>query len=312
MRILGRIPNEKHNSHIFIRGYFWMSFTPRFRRASLRNLSLAILSAVILLDGHPQNAALADSPVPELSPEQNQGLKWTVEIRTEQSGKAPQAHQLTYSATPSALRIDQPDNKGVDLILWRLDLGKVYAVDTKTRTYQVQSIKKILSYQGFSDLIGQHAGSNPGDVHTREHSLETVAGYTCTPEMYRHRFRGSVVGMINGDQKTVVCASPDVKGFKALKDFRQHLLAMGGSKVKLSGTSSSFYLSISRDTRYKKGFIIRILNAIGLYDASKVPSYQKESSVVQNVSEVSFPASTFSLSSDYKKAISLPGAGGHP
>ena len=289
-----------------------MPFTPRFPRALFGILFFALLCGNVFLICGPKSRALASSSVPALSTEQSQGLRWTVEIRTEQSGKPTQSHQLTYSATPTALRIDQPDNKGVNRILWRLDLGKVYAIDTRTRTYQIQSIKKILSYQGFSDLIGQHAGSNPGDIHTIGHTQETVAGYTCTPETYRHKFRGSVVGMINGDQKTIVCASPDIQGFQALQSFRQHLLAMGGSKMKFSGTSSAFYLSISRDTRYKKGFIIRILNAIGLYDASKVPAFQKESSVVQNVSQVSFSPSTFRLSPDYRKALSLPQGGGTP
>ena len=289
-----------------------MILIPRFFRAHARILCFTLVCGIVFPVCSQTNRALANSSVPALSPEQSRGLRWTVEIRTEQSGKPAQSHQLTYSATPTALRIDQPDNKGVNRILWRLDLGKVYAIDTRTRTYQEQSIKKILSYQRFSDLIGQHAGSNPGDIHTIGHAKETVAGYTCTPETYRHKFRGSVVGMINGDQETVVCASPDVKGFQALQSFRKHLLAMGGSKMKFSGTSSAFYLSISRDTRYKKGFIIRILNAIGLYDASKVPAFQKESSVVQNVSQVSFAPSTFRLSTDYRKALSLPQAGGTP
>jgi hypothetical protein len=272
-------------------------------------LSAVLLPAFLLF---PSHAYSLTPPVVDLT----HGLRWTVRIQTEQSGKTSQSHVLTYSATPSALRIDQPDNKGVDLILWRLDLGKVYAVDTRTRTYQVQSIKKILSYQGFSDLIGQHAGSNPGDVHTVGIKTETVAGYICTPETYRHQFRGTVVGMINGDQKTVVCASSAVKGFNALQSFRENLLAMGGeklkSRMKSQNPSPAFYLSITRVTHYKTGFIIRILNSIGLYDQSKVPAYQKESSSVLTVSEESFPPSTFSLSPDYRKAIVLPRTGGAP
>ena len=250
---------------------------------------------------------------PGITPDYANGIRWEVEIRTEQSGKTLQTHNLVYSATPTALRIDQPDNKGFDLILWRLDLGKVYAIDTRKKTYREQSIKELLSYQGFSDLIGQHAGSNPGDTKkTLTNSLH-VAGYSCMPEVFEHKFRGTVVGMINGDQKTVLCQSKDVKGLEALESFKKNLMAMNKKTLEpktLNGSASpEFFLSLSRVTHYKTGFIIKILNAIGLYDLSKVPSFEKESSTVQSVGAQSFEPSLFDVPSGFKKSEDTSGTG---
>lgn len=250
------------------------------------------------------------------APDYTSGIHWVVEIRTEQSGQTAKAHQLVYSATPTALRIDQPDNKGVNEIVWRLDLGKVYAINSANKTYQEQSIRKLLSYQGFSDLIGQHAGRNPGDSKKTRKTPVQIAGYSCTPEVMQHKFRGSVVGMINGDQETVICQSGEVKGFNSLKAFKKNLLSMSGKNLKpgvLNGESTpSFFLSLTRVTHYKTGFIIKILNAIGLYDLSKVPAFEKESSTVQKVSAESFSPSLFEIPADFKKLSNPAGSGSAP
>ncbi len=253
---------------------------------------------------------------PHLSADYANGIRWVVEIRTEQSGKHVQAHNLVYSATPTALRIDQPDNKGVNLIIWRLDLGKVYAIDSQKRTYREQSIRELLSYQGFSDLIGQHAGSSPGDSKRTLKTPLRIAGYSCTPEVFEHKFRGTVVGMINGDQETVLCQSSEVKGLDALESFKKNLLAMNRKalqpKIENGGSSPAFFLSLSRVTHYKTGFIIKILNAIGLYDLSKVPSFQKESSTVRTVAAQSFDPTLFAVPADFRKLANTPGAGNAP
>ncbi|MHB8544809.1 MAG: hypothetical protein ACYC9S_12545 [Leptospirales bacterium] len=253
---------------------------------------------------------------PHFSPDYANGIQWVVLIRTEQSGQTAKTHQLVYSATPTALRIDQPDNKGVNEIVWRLDLGKVYAIDSAKKTYREQSIRKLLSYQGFSDLIGQHAGRNPGDSKKIRKTPVQIAGYSCTPEVMQHQFRGSVVGMINGDQETVICQTGDVKGLEALEAFKKNLLSMSGKDLKpgvLNGkTTPAFFLSLTRVTHYKAGFIIKILNSIGLYDLSKVPAFEKESSTVQKVSAESFSPSDFEVPADFQKRDNPADAGNAP
>ncbi len=260
-------------------------------------LGAMIASPLFLL---PAKGFSDSLPGPDLD-----GVEWTIKMSTEQTGKTPTTHTLMYSMTPNVLRIDQPGWKGFDIILWRLDLRKVYALDTVHKTYREESVGKVLAYQNFSDLIGQHAGSNPGDVKKTMASPMTVSGYTCQPEQILHKFRGIVVGMINGDQETIVCNSDSISGFEAIRKFQENMAKLSPSKTPSSPGKpvlrNSFFLYLKRTTHYQAGFIVKLLNTVGLYDLSKIPTMQKEEARVTEIKETSFSPDFFNVPAGYKK-----------
>lgn len=262
-----------------------------------RILGAAIASALFLV---PAKGFSGTLPGPDL-----EGLEWTIKLSTEQTGKSPTTHTLVYSMTPNVLRIDQPGWKGFDIILWRLDLRKVYALDTAHKTYREEPVEKVLAYQNFSDLIGQHAGNNPGDVKKTMPSPMTFSGYTCQPKQILHKFRGTVVGMINGDQETIVCNSDSITGFESIRKFQENLAKLSPSKTPSPpgkpAFQNSFSLYLKRTTHYHAGFIVKLLNSVGLYDLSKIPAVQKEEARVTDVKTSTFSPDFFNVPPGYKK-----------
>jgi hypothetical protein len=270
----------------------------RITEAMHRLLGTLLVMSVVLA---PEVGFSSPTGEPDLS-----GIAWTIKLTTEQTGKQTATHTLVYSMTPDILRIDQPGWKGFDIIIWRLDLHKVYALDTEHKTYREEAVEKVLSYQNFSDLIGQHAGNNPGDVRKTLDTTMTVGGYTCHPEQILHKFRGTVVGMINGDQETIVCNSGSVQGFETVRKFQENLSGLSPKKSASPPAPSfqnTFSLYLKRTTHYQAGFIVKLLHTIGLYDLSKIPSMQREEAKVTDIRTTHFSQDFFNVPAGYRKIV---------
>lgn len=272
----------------------------RYRITEVTRLLLGTLLVMATILA-PKSGFSSTAGEPDLS-----GIAWTIKLTTEQTGKTTATHTLVYSMTPNVLRIDQPGWKGFDIIIWRLDLHKVYALDTEHKTYREEAVEKVLSYQNFSDLIGQHAGNNPGDIRKTLDTRMSVDGYTCRPEQILHKFRGTVVGMINGDQETIVCNSSTVQGFDTVRKFQETLSGFTPKKSTSAPKASfqnTFSLYLKRTTHYQAGFIVKLLNTIGLYDLSKIPSMQREEAKVTDIRTTTFTPDFFNVPDGYRKIV---------
>jgi hypothetical protein len=263
----------------------------------------AILSIGICL---PLKKALASSDT--------QTLSWTLNI-SDQKGKSDKVAQtITYHITPSMMRIDQTTASGSQIFIWRTDAGLVYAIDPGKKTYHQDTLDHVLSYQSMSDLLGKHSGKNPGDKILEAPHTKMVSGIACTDEKLLHKFRGVVVGMINGDQTIEICRTQSIPGIDILKAFQKNLVLLDHKIDKKSvkkDEATTISLLVHKETAYKAGFISRMLNAIGLYDLSKVPATEVEDSRISNVKVEMEKTDQFNLPDGLKRVFLPAGPGPH-
>lgn len=241
-------------------------------------------------------------------------LSWTLNVSDQKGGKPPVTQSITYHITPTMMRIDQTTGEGSQIFIWRTDAGIVYAIDPGKKTYHQDTLDHVLSYSSMSDLLGKHSGKNPGDKILEPPTPSTVSGIPCTDEKILHKFRGVVVGMINGDQTIDICRTKSMPGIDILKAFQKTLVAMDrkiDNKDIGKNGNTTISLLVHKKTAYKAGFISRMLNAIGLYDLSKVPAIEVEDSRISNVKVEAENPDQFNLPDGYKRVFLPAGPGPH-
>jgi len=249
-----------------------------------------------------------------LASSNDQTLSWTLNISDQKGNAKPVTQTITYHITPSMMRIDQTTASGSQIFIWRTDAGLVYAIDTNTKTYHQDTLDHVLSYQSMSDLLGKHSGKNPGDKILEKPHSEMVSGIACTDEKLLHKFRGVVVGMINGDQTIEICRTQTIPGIELLKAFQKSLVILDrkiDKKTVKEDEPTTISLLVHKETAYKAGFISRMLNAIGLYDLSKVPATEVEDSRISNVKVEMENTSQFNLPDGLKRVFLPAGPGPH-
>ncbi len=243
-----------------------------------------------------------------------QTLSWTLAISDQKGKDKPVTQTITYHITPNMMRIDQTTASGSQIFIWRTDAGLVYAIDPEKKTYHQDTLDHVLSYQSMSDLLGKHSGKNPGDKILEKPHTEMVSGIACTDEKLLHKFRGVVVGMINGDQTIEICRTQTIPGIEILKSFQKNLVLLDrkiDKKEIRQDESTTISLLVHKETAYKAGFISRMLNAIGLYDLSKVPATEVEASRISNVKVEPESTSQFNLPDGLKRVFLPAGPGPH-
>lgn len=243
-----------------------------------------------------------------------QTLSWTLNISDQKGNAKPVIQTITYHITPTMMRIDQTTASGSQIFIWRTDAGLVYAIDTAKKTYHQDTLDHVLSYQTMSDLLGKHSGKNPGDKVLEKPHTETVSGVACTDEKLLHKFRGVVVGMINGDQTIEICRTESIPGIELLKAFQKNLVLLDRKidpKTVRKDEATTISLLVHKETAYKAGFISRMLNAIGLYDLSKVPATEVEDSRISNIKVEAENTSQFDLPDGLKRVFLPAGPGPH-
>ena len=288
-------------SFVFPKGTFVKAF-PRYRFfCSLTSLTLATLGGIltVLVPGMGEAA-------PALSPESapEPALVFTVSV-SDQNGKSPRLRTVTYTITDDAMRIDAPAKDADRSYLWNLSARTVASLDNEKKTYHADSLDKIMGFVDFSQLLGQSAGNNPKDRVVRGTVPRTVAGVTCTDTTTLHRFKGRVVGMINGDQKIVQCLATVFPGSDLYRTFQEGLAALAKKaapdKTGAPPPFTPLSLETVRTTDYSKGFLVKILSALHLYDSSKIPARQVERETVTELSVRPVPPDTFTIPASYKK-----------
>ena len=234
-------------------------------------------------------------------------LVFTV-LSSKSGEKDKTVRRITYTIAADAMRIDTPGPGGSRSYLWNLSTRTVAALDNDKKTYHSDSLDKIMGFVDFSQLLGQVAGNNPKDRVIEATAPRTVAGVSCTDRTILHRFKGRVVGMINGDQKIVLCLASTFPGSDLYGAFQKALAALAAknsphSSAPLPGISP-LSLETVRTTDYSKGFLVKILSALHLYDSSRIPVRTREREVVDSLAVKDLPPGTFSVPSSYKKEAS--------
>lgn len=234
-------------------------------------------------------------------------LVFTV-LSSKSGEKDKTVRRITYTIAADAMRIDTPGPGGSRSYLWNLSTRTVAALDNDKKTYHSDSLDKIMGFVDFSQLLGQVAGNNPKDRVIEATAPRTVAGVACTDRTILHRFKGRVVGMINGDQKIVLCLASTFPGSDLYGAFQKALAALAAknsphSSAPLPGISP-LSLETVRTTDYSKGFLVKILSALHLYDSSRIPVRTREREVVDSLAVKDLPPGTFSVPSSYKKEAS--------
>ncbi len=234
-------------------------------------------------------------------------LVFTV-LSSKSGEKDKTVRRITYTIAADAMRIDTPGPGGSRSYLWNLSTRTVAALDNDKKTYHSDSLDKIMGFVDFSQLLGQVAGNNPKDRVIEATAPRTVAGVACTDRTILHRFKGRVVGMINGDQKIVLCLASTFPGSDLYGAFQKALAALAAknsphTSAPLPGISP-LSLETVRTTDYSKGFLVKILSALHLYDSSRIPVRTREREVVDSLAVKDLPPGTFSVPSSYKKEAS--------
>jgi hypothetical protein len=278
-----------------------------FLPATIRFSRTIVVGTILSLGAFlPLKQALASSDA--------QTLSWTLNISDQKGSAKPVTQTITYHITPNMMRIDQTTASGSQIFIWRTDAGLVYAIDPEKKTYHQDTLDHVLSYQSMSDLLGKHSGKNPGDKILEKPHTEMVSGIACTDEKLLHKFRGVVVGMINGDQTIEICRTQTIPGIEILKSFQKNLVLLDrkiDKKEIRQDESTTISLLVHKETAYKAGFISRMLNAIGLYDLSKVPATEVEDSRISNVKVEPESTSQFNLPDGLKRVFLPAGPGPH-
>lgn len=268
------------------------------RSLSYTFLSLVSLGGVLGIFA-PWAGEAAQISAPETA------LVFTVRVSDHNAGKSPAVRTVTYTITNDAMRIDAPAEGSDRSYLWNLSTRTVASLDNGKRTYHADSLDKIMGFVDFSQLLGQYAGNNPKDKVIPGTVFRTVAGVPCTDKTTLHRFKGRVVGMINGDQKIVQCLATTFPGSDLYRNFQTGLAALAkkgaSGKTAVPPPFMPLALETVRTTDYSKGFLVKILSALHLYDSSKIPERQVEREKVTALSVRSVPSGTFSIPASYQK-----------
>ncbi len=272
---------------------------PRLFRPLVRySLAFVALGGILGILAPPAGEAASGT-----SPES--ALVFAVRVSDHSAGKSPVVRTVTYTIARDAMRIDAPTDGTVRSYLWNLSTRTVASLDNGKKTYHADSLDKIMGFVDFSQLLGQYAGNNPKDKVFRGAASRTVAGVSCTDKTTLHRFKGRVVGMINGDQKIVQCLATDFPGSDLYRSFQSGLAALAkkGPSTKSAVPPPFLPLSLEtiRTTDYSKGFLVKILSALHLYDSSKIPERQVERETVTLLAVRPVPADTFSVPVSYRK-----------
>ena len=180
-------------------------------------ISLALFLGLL----SPGTARSASSAAPD-----KKALVFTVSVSDQGAGKTAALRTVTYTITDDAMRIDAPGKDADRSYLWNLSTRTVASLDNLKKTYHADSLDKIMGFVDFSQLLGQSAGNNPKDRVVQSTVPRTVAGVSCTDTTTLHRFKGRVVGMINGDQKIVQCLATDFPGSDLYRSFQTGLAAL--------------------------------------------------------------------------------------
>ena len=217
-------------------------------------------------------------------------------------------HRITYTISAHAMRIDSPGPEGNRSYIWNLSTRTVAALDNDKKTYHSDSLDKIMGFVDFSQLLGQYAGNNPKDRVIQGTTPRTVAGVACTDRTILHRFKGRVVGMVNGDQKIVLCQATTFPGSDLYGSFQQALARLAAKNAPKTASPlpgiSPLSLETVRTTDYSKGFLVKILSALHLYDSSRIPARTREREVVESLAVVPVPSETFDIPASYRKEAS--------
>ena len=262
-------------------------------------ISLALFLGLL----SPGTARSASSAAPD-----KKALVFTVSVSDQGAGKTAALRTVTYTITDDAMRIDAPGKDADRSYLWNLSTRTVASLDNLKKTYHADSLDKIMGFVDFSQLLGQVAGNNPKDRVIEATAPRTVAGVACTDRTILHRFKGRVVGMINGDQKIVLCLASTFPGSDLYGAFQKALAALAAknsphSSAPLPGISP-LSLETVRTTDSSKGFLVKILSALHLYDSSRIPVRTREREGVDSLAVKDLPPGTFSVPSSYKKESS--------
>ncbi|MGC8529481.1 MAG: hypothetical protein ACP5OP_04695 [Leptospirillia bacterium] len=271
--------------------------------SSRRLLSFALpLLLVGLLGFSPSfGEALPEAEAPEPA------LVFTV-VASKEGEPDHSVHRITYTIAAKAMRIDAPGPEGNRSYLWNLSTRTVAALDNDKKTYHSDSLDKIMGFVDFSQLLGQYAGNNPKDRVIQGTTPRTVAGVTCTDRTILHRFKGRVVGMVNGDQKIVLCQATTFPGSDLYDSFQQALAKLAVKNAPKTASPlpgiSPLSLETVRTTDYSKGFLVKILSALHLYDSSRIPARTREREVVESLAVMPVSSATFEIPVSYRKEAS--------
>lgn len=236
-----------------------------------------------------------------------QALVFTVvATKTPKAGEADHSvHRITYTIAADAMRIDSPGPDGNRSYIWNLATRTVAALNNDKKTYHSDSLDKIMGFVDFSQLLGQYAGNNPKDRVIEGTTPRTVAGVACIDRTILHRFKGRVVGMVNGDQKIVLCQARTFPGSDLYGSFQQALSRLAAKNSPKSSSPlpgiSPLSLETVRTTDYSKGFLVKILSALHLYDSSRIPVRTREREAVDSLSVQTVPDGTFAIPPSYRK-----------
>lgn len=274
-----------------------MTFFPR----TLSRLFFLGLLVFAFASGSSEAQASRTGSIPDRT---GKALVFTV-LSSKSGEKDKTVRRITYTIAADAMRIDTPGPGGSRSYLWNLSTRTVAALDNDKKTYHADSLDKIMGFVDFSQLLGQYAGNNPKDRIIEATATRTVAGVACTDRTILHRFKGRVVGMINGDQKIVLCLASTFPGSDLYGAFQKALAALAAknsphSSAPLPGISP-LSLETVRTTDYSKGFLVKILSALHLYDSSRIPVKTREREVVDSLAVMDLPSGTFAAPPSYKK-----------
>ena len=236
-----------------------------------------------------------------------QALVFTV-VATKEGEADHSVHRITYTIAADAMRIDSPGPDGNRSYIWNLSTRTVAALDNDKKTYHADSLDKIMGFVDFSQLLGQYAGNNPKDRIIEGTTSRMVAGVACTDRTILHRFKGRVVGMVNGDQKIVLCQAKTFPGSDLYGAFQQALARLAAKNSPKSASPlpgiSPLSLETVRTTDYSKGFLVKILSTLHLYDSSRIPVRTREREAVESLSVMPAPPGAFSIPASYRKEAS--------
>ncbi len=289
-------PSPLSGGLIFRKGLYVGLLVSKQRKKLYSLISLALFLGLL----SPGTARSASSAAPD-----KKALVFTVSVSDQGAGKTAALRTVTYTITDDAMRIDAPGKDADRSYLWNLSTRTVASLDNLKKTYHADSLDKIMGFVDFSQLLGQSAGNNPKDRVIQSTVPRTVAGVSCTDTTTLHRFKGRVVGMINGDQKIVQCLATDFPGSDLYRSFQTGLAALAKKAApEKTGAPPRFTplsLETVRTTDYSKGFLVKILSALHLYDSSKIPARQVERETVTALDVRPVAADTFSIPASYHK-----------